>query len=398
MEAKKLAKKLMSGIAVVIDDAFKEDSSTETKDKIFQLVKDLEEQWEIPFYKSDEIPSDSICVNLLQASSFILLDWKLWPGGTASLEKGGIEDNIKFLQKAKDYFIPVFIFTNEDPAVIKDELSSKNLYDQENIDKNFIFIERKTSLTDNSIFDSISSWIIQSASVYTLKHWEWAFYKAKRELFSSMYEKSPSWPKVFWSSYKQDGVDPSSSFIDLINNNMLARMETDIFEKSVLDGSPCEIEDKDLLRSVLEGASFIPDDRLSENDIKAGDMFKGPRQRYLINIRANCDCTAREGQSIDDVVLYCIKGKKMKKKEEQKSYNKTIGNFEERVWENIVSMVDNGETIRFDFRKLCQKKYSDIKAKRVGRLIHPYITRIQQRYALYLQRQGLPRIPEKAII
>ena len=390
-------KKLMSGIAVVIDDAYSEGSSTGNEDKIFQLVKDLGEQWEIPFYKTHEIPSDAVCGNLLQASSFILLDWKLWQGDAASLEKDGIEENIEFLQKAKEYFIPVFIFTNEDPEDIKHALSCKNLYDQENTGKNFIFIESKTSLADNGLFDSINSWINQSASVYTLKNWEWAFYEAKRKLFSSMYEKSPSWPKVFWSSYKQDGVDPSSSFIDLINNNMLARMETDIFEESVLDESPCEIKDKDILRSVLEGASFIPQDRLSGNDIKAGDMFKESRQHYLINIRANCDCTSRGEQNIDDIVLYCIRGKSMKKDKVQESYNENNGNFNDRVWGNIVSMVDNGQTIQFDFRELYQKKYGDIKGKRVGRLIHPYITRIQQRYALYLQRQGLPRIPEEAI-
>ena len=56
-----------------------------------------------------------------------------------------------------------------------------------------------------------------------------------------------------------------------------------------------------------------------------------------------------------------------------------------------------GKTVRFDFRKFQVKQFSDVKDQRIGRLLHPYLTRIQQRYALYLQRQGLPRIPEEAV-
>ena len=53
--------------------------------------------------------------------------------------------------------------------------------------------------------------------------------------------------------------------------------------------------------------------------------------------------------------------------------------------------------MRFDFRRFHVKQFSEVKDLRIGRLLHPYLTRIQQRYALYLQRQGLPRIPEKAV-
>ena len=42
-------------------------------------------------------------------------------------------------------------------------------------------------------------------------------------------------------------------------------------------------------------------------------------------------------------------------------------------------------------------KYSKVKAGREGRLLHPYVTRVQQRYALYARRQALPRIPEAAV-
>ena len=85
----------------------------------------------------------------------------------------------------------------------------------------------------------------------------------------------------------------------------------------------------------------------------------------------------------------------MSENEIQKNYQG--GHFAERVWESIAFSLHEGKTVRFDFRKFDKKKFSDIKDKREGRLIHPYITRIQQRFALCLQRLGLPRIPEEAI-
>ncbi len=385
-------KKLMSGIAVVIDDSL-EKNGTAKSDKIGKIVEKIKDQ-EIPLYIENEIPSDLTCNNLLRSASFVLLDWKLWSDDSSELESKGIQDNIDFLIRAKSHFIPVFIFTNEDPEDIKDEICPHGLYDKEHVGKNFIFIERKSDLTEGEgdLFGLINNWINKNASVYTLKAWEQAFYEAKRNLFSSMYEKSPSWPKVFWSSYKKDGADPSSSMVNLINNNILARMETDIFADRVLSKRPYAIGSEDI-KSVLEGASFIKD--LPDSDIRSGDLFKCEKE-YLINIRADCDCLPRgKNKTVDSIELFCLKGKPLGNNKVKDLYN--MGHFNERVWQSIVFGVNGGETIEFDHRNLIKKPFSELKNKRVGRLIHPYITRIQQRYAFFLQRQGLPRIPEEAI-
>ena len=390
-------KNLMSGIAVVIDDALKEDGADDGG-RILQITDAIRNEWAITFYKTHEIPSAEICRNLLKSASFILLDWKLWPNGAATLEAAGIENNIQFLGQAKDYFVPVFIFTNESPADIINAISPHGLYDNQNPGKNFIFIERKKSLTGNKLFNSIKRWVNGNASVYTLKAWEQAFHEAKKDVFGSMYGKSPSWPRVFWSSYKEDGADPSFSLVTLINNNLLARMETDIFEKSVLGKRPYRIDGEDI-KPVLEGASFIPEEKLPENNVKAGDLFKKSENagNYLLNVRADCDCIPRQGKTIDSVELYCIEGKSMNPKQVKESFMKKYGTFNEQVNQAILFGIHDGKTIQFNFGKLVSKKFHEVKNKRVGRITHPYITRIQQRYALYLQRQGLPRIPEKAI-
>ena len=271
------------------------------------------------------------------------------------------------------------------------------MYDAEKSESNFIFIKSKSELAEKSdIFDSIEEWIERNASVYALKAWEREFYESKRALFSSMYTKSPDWPRVFWKSYRDDGADPGSSLANLINDNLSGRFRTDIFEKHILSSgfSSARMED---LRSLIQEASFVGKDNLPDDEIRSGDLFKMPKGKYLINIRPDCDCVPRENvETADDVELYCLEGRKLSEEKLNESYQN--GHFQERVWESISFSLHEGKTVRFDLRKLEKIKFSKIKNKRVGRLIHPYITRIKQRYASYMQREGLPRIPKEAIV
>ena len=394
-------KSLMSGIAVVIDDKLKntatdQSDNDENRDPIIKIVERLQQEWNLPFYASNEIPSEETWPNLLQTASFILLDWKLWPTNAPELEKRGVEKNIEFLKQAKDYFVPIFIFTNEDPADVKNELP-ECVYREESQGNNFIFLQRKADLiTDDTLnFSAIESWIRQNASVYVLKAWEQAFYAAKKELFSSMYKRSPDWPRVFWKAYKDDSVDPSSSLTHLINDSLRGRIRTDKFEAEILDAPPADVRREDLLKLINE-TSFLGTRTLPENEIRCGDLFQSPEKKFLLNLRPDCDCVPREDQNIDKVKLYCIEGEKISDDELSEQYQN--GHFEERVWESVAFAIYDGKSVQFNFNKLRVKRFSEIKSERVGRLLHPYLTRIQQRYGLYLQRQGLPRIPKEAIL
>ncbi len=385
-------KELLSGIAVVIDDALKKEKDEGNGDRIFDIIDKIKEQ-DIPLYMESEIPSDKTCDSLLRSASFVLLDWKLWEAVGDTLEKKKIEENIEFLDRAKRHFTPVFILTNENIDDIEQHLDCCKFYDKKDSRKNFIFIEDKHRMNIDNVFNPIKEWMSTNASVYTLKAWEQAFYKAKEDFFCSMYEKSPSWPIVFWSSYKEDGVEPSSLIANLINNNVLARMNNSIFKESVLNREQGETDreqnniDPQDVKSVLAGSIFIPEENLSKDEIRAGDIFKKKRNKYLINIRADCDCIPRDETSLDDIALLCIEGSSVNPK---KVYDL------ERVWQSIVFGIDK-KTVQFDFRKFISIKYGNVCCKRVGRLNHPYITRVQQRFAFYLQRQGLPRIPEEVI-
>lgn len=384
---------LLSGIAVVIDDKIEEDQD-ENDDLILKIVNRLEQEWNLPFYKAKQIPPEDTWPNLLQAASFILLDWKLWPNSSSELEKL----NIEFIRQAKDYFVPVLIFTNEDPEDIKGKLPD-DIYQEETAEKNFVFVQRKEELLYGDELDSgaIEQWVKKNASVYALKTWEQVFHAAKKDLFSSMYARSPDWPKVFWKAYGEDDVDPSSSLTHLINDNLRGRMHTNAFEAEILDAAPVEVPREDLQELIGEISFISFQDDVPANEIRCGDLFQISGKRYLLNIRPDCDCVSRDGQRIDRVELYCLEGEAMSDEELKDSYRGRLGQFEEHVGESIAFSIHERKSVRFRFKKLRIKRFADIKSQRIGRLLHPYITRIQQRYALYLQRQGLPRIPEAAV-
>lgn len=386
---------LLSGIAVVIDDKIDVDAGDDgnvADDSIVEIVQRFEKEWNLPCYKARSMPPEEMWPGLLQTASFVLLDWKLWPNGASQLEQSGIEKNVRFLEQAKAYFVPVFIFTNENPEDVKVHLPT--IYREETAEKSFVFIQRKGELLSNGDLDleAVERWMRGNASVYALKAWNRTFLAARKELFGAMYAKSADWPKVFWKAYEDDGVDPGSSLMHLINDNLRGRMRTGSFEAEVFAGVGADVSGKDL-RMLIAEASFQLRSALPTNEIRCGDLFKVSTDKYLLNMRPDCDCVPRGGEDVD---LYCIAGKRMRDAELHEQYRE--GHFNERVWESIAFSVYGERSVRFDFRKFSVEKYSRWREKHIGRLLHPYLTRLQQRYALFLQRQGLPRIPEGAVL
>ena len=385
-------KDLMSGIAVVIDDkidgcAGGDEDERQGDDLIVEIVRRLEQEWNLPCCTRREIPPEDTWAGLLHGASFILLDWKLWPSGTEELEKHGIERNIRFIRQANAYLVPVFIFTNENPNDVRNALPEKSL----------VFIQAKRELLSNDSLDldAVERWMRGNASVYALKTWDRAFREARKDLFGSMYAKSPDWPKVFWNAYEEDGVDPSFSLTHLINDSLRGRMRTTAFEPEILSGSRSGTSSvsKEDLRALIHETIFQSTN--SEDQIRCGDLFRQPEGKFLLNIRPDCDCIPRDGSGQDAVDLYCIEGKKMSDPKLRDKYHK--GSFIEQVNESIVFAAFENKSFLFKFKTLRVEKFGKLKERRIGRLLHPYMTRIQQRYAMFLQRQGLPRIPEAAI-
>ncbi len=400
------ANNIFDGFAVIIDDQIGKEEK-----EINNLIKQIKNR-NMPCVTYSELPELDITKHFANIS-FLLLDWKLQPDNLAEHVPEGVvvpnalneiaeEENISFLKKMQDsFFIPIFIFTNEDIDRVENILHENGLYKKGK--PNTIFIKRKRDLFGSvKLFRTLEKWIKDNPSIYVLKKWEMQYRVAKTQLFKDFYSMSPFWPNILWKNFREDGVNMAQELGEIITKNIYSRMAPFSFNDNTLK-KRSKIPSKTEIRSVLEGERFIRKDQMDSNSIASGDLFEikenGKKKIYL-NIRPDCDCIPdrnNTNSSIDDVELYLLKGSKLSPKKEKETFNKKYGNFSELDNQTIVFSMLNGNTFDFRFKDITKKKWKDIKNKRIGRLQPPYITRVQQRYSLYLQRQGLPRIPDKAI-
>ena len=389
---------LNTGIAVVIDDEIGKKAAN-----INNLIEQIQKQ-NMPCLTYKDLPEIGT-IEHLDGVSFLLLDWKLQTDlDQATIEgvklpdaliKSEVDKIITFLKKLKEScFIPIFIFTNESVHKVIEELKTHSLYHDNK--PNYIFVKSKKDLTGHSkLFKTIEGWIKKTPSIYILKAWEKEYRRAKNKLFHDFYRISPNWPIILWQSFSEDGVNMSLELGEVITKNLYTRMSPFDFDIKILNKQNKKAP-KEEIRKVVEGERFILNGGLHQDSIAAGDVFK-VSDKFFLNIRPDCDCITRAETNNQDIELYLLGGSKLSDKQEKKLYRKQYGNFSEIDGQTIVFSMIDGKTYDFRFKNLAIKKWAELKDKRIGRLLPPYITRIQQRYALYLQRQGLPRTPNKAV-
>lgn len=95
--------------------------------------------------------------------------------------------------------------------------------------------------------------------------------------------------------------------------------------------------------------------------------------------------------------MYLIKGTALTNAQAKGLFDPKYGNFKEHNNEAIIGPLMKNKFYAFKFQELIVKKYKDVKKYKIGRILPPFIRHITERYALYLQRQALPRIPNQAI-
>ncbi len=400
-------KELFRGVAVVIDDEINDSDAN-----IGNIVRQIESA-DIPILKYTELPSEKV-IRHFQNLSFLLLDWRLIKENVTNdeiaegvtipdtLQVYDAKGNIEFIKKLNEKcFCPIFIFTNEDADSIQSSLNEEKLMAADRPSN--LFIQSKSDLqNENDLFNKVSGWLQSTPSVYVLKEWEREYQNSKTRLFSEFHIINPAWPTIMWKNFEADGANKSLEMGELISRNLHSRMTPFEFNNEILDKNS-EVP-RGELRKVLEGERFLNKNSLHDDDISTGDLFKEEYQdngetkyRYYLNIRAQCDLL--RSNNADKVELYCLKGRIFDENKINNEGGSSIieGQFIEKINNSIVPFLDGGQIIEFLFRDIKPKKWKDLKEKRVGRLLPPYINRIQQRYALYMQRQGLPRIPDAAI-
>ncbi len=391
---------LFHGIAVIIDDEI--DDATKAIYKIKQAI----ENEGCHVVRLSELPHAKGVPNFREASFFVL-DWNLYGAKlkTIAAEDGitipetmaadNEADIIKFLRELKKVrFAPVFIFTDEPVESVREKLRAySDIYDE--ADPSHLLVMSKSQVNETGLFEVLSTWMKSAPSVYVLKKWEKAYEKAKNDMFLDFYMKSAQWPMVLWKNFDEDSVPPAALIGDLISRNLASRMapfDCDLAKFAHLEEEIAKDQAayQETVRKVFEGERFIADTGLIANAFAPGDIFS-TAEGYFINIRPICDCIARGNTKVDTIELYLLRGTEVPLSELK--YDRDNGLIPEKDNESFVFPVFESKALCFKYRKIYTKKWKDLKTGRIGRLLPPYLTRLQQRFSAYLQRPGLLRLP-----
>ena len=128
---------LFSGIGVVIDEAIH--VHEQTPNRIQKIVQSIKSKY-IPVIEYEELPDDNE-ISRLHSISFLILDWNL--SGTRPIPEDTIKNNIEFIKKIFEIcYVPLFIFSDEDPHTIEVALSEQNITSQNCP----IFIKKKENI------------------------------------------------------------------------------------------------------------------------------------------------------------------------------------------------------------------------------------------------------------
>ncbi|ASS37708.1 hypothetical protein [Mogibacterium pumilum] len=432
--------KLFQGIAVIFDDEINDPTST-----IYTIKKNIQSK-NIPVAVYNEMPRQEIIPSLSNAA-FVILDWDYTNSklDVESSERVSIpielkanqeQDLIQFISKLLcEIFIPVFIFTSKSVDSIKTTLRDAKLWNDDK--ENRIFIKQKNDInTEAQLFEEIENWIKAMPSVYVLKEWEKNISKSKDAMFIELYGYSPNWVKIIWDMLKEDSIENHREFGEFVTRNLNNRIGTYEFDENII-GAERGISPEEL-RRVVEGERYLFYDTQPEQAY-TGDLFEDDNEYYL-NIRAQCDLSRRDVDSGEyNPKLYCIKGKKLRSKDivtddirmtteetlifdkcksfsldemceickdndELKKFNKNFtkyrngiffrkGTFLERNDKVILGCVAGKQALQFNL-DISIKEFNDVKDKRIGRILPPYITRIQQKCAQNMVREGVMPVPE----
>ena len=388
---------LFKGIALVIDNGIG------TEEQIDRILKNITDGGG-HYVSMTELPKDDYDLDHFAKVAFFIMDWNMLNETgvklPAQIEKDMIARNIAFLKRlGKSRHAPVFIFTNDEPDDVAEALNEDPDLLRSVRDKH-ILVRRKSEVMDR-LYDVLEGeYAATIPSVLTLKTWENAYHKAANELFMDLHNRTPYWPVLMWQTFGADDVPEEFEMIRLINRLVESRMgpmglDLKPFISKLEEHAKEDEQDyRQSMYRVLEGERFLRNERLTEKIFAPGDVFRFPlpdgRDSYYINIRAECDCL----HGSDDTDLYLLRAKEVEGAEKQ--INTEFGNItSEKDNEAIVYAMFGGTTfsVKFKDMKIMKIKKIGQDATRVGRLLPPFMTRVQQRYAAYIQRPGLPRIP-----
>lgn len=412
MSSTQVIDELFVGPAVVVDDTLGRDDCT-----MRPIIEQIEAQ-KIPVHGESTLPPLE-AIKHWRSFSLIVLDWELFPTaeGAGTLAPGiSLPDSLhdengakvaEFVKALLDaLYAPIFIFSSQSIDTIMSELTTRLGMSEDQI-RERIMIRSKSDMSA-SLFEALTAWVSSRPSIYALKSWDFGYEVAKKELFADLHASSPNWPKVIWATSGLDSVNPHSQLSETITRNILHRFRPLVFDSSVFEARDDELaEPPDALRRVIHRQSVIAESALHDDVLMPGDFFYSRPDEslppsILINVTPACDLVPRKGATSDEVELTLVKAdlipdaeyaskKQIEAVEKERSNDFSSSHL-------LYVLTDSARPYRVRFKSWSRSTWGVLKATRQGRLLEPHITQLQQKFALYFHRQGLPRLPDHYFI
>lgn len=391
---------LLTGAVAFIDDEIEDSSSV-----AFQLLQEIRATGR-PVAAAPDVPDDpEPWFDHWERLAYIVIDWDLSPGSMGMTGGATLSDFQR--QRLYDFiallmgriYCPVFIVSAEDTESIEKQISQNSalLRADGALDERIKVFPKQVVL--NHLDTYVSEWVGKSPALSALTAWDKEQSRAVNRLFVDLNEGAPDWPVYIWQAASADEVDQAYELTTAINTNLINRFQPIEFDPEVMSKDPQDGSGA-ARRRVSQGRTAIPSSALSDRMVLPGDIFKFDDARggeVWINVSPACHTVGRvikrnpDGSEEHEAVrLHLLRGVKQ-------AWPKNAGDLrnmdsKDRSNSLVLHTVLDGEPYKFTFADARIESWSDVKALRVARLLPPFITRLQQLHAAYIQSEGLPKV------
>ena len=388
---------LFVGPAVVVDDKIDDPDGGMTA-----VVEQIHSAG-MPVLKLTALP-DREQVPQWRGFALIAIDWDLeglgqMPAGVAA-PPGLNEENAAsvsgFIGRILDeLYVPVFVLTNEDVEFVRQELAQRIEREPEQIAGRVLVASKESAGTN--LLEMLEDWVRAHPAIYAVKRWEYEHEHAKRRMFADFEAAGAVWPRVLWNTSVADSVNAHFELTETISRNILHRLAPVVFDEEVMEADDASEESLPVVRAIIHRRSVIAGDVLHGDVLMPGDFFAtdDPSRPYVVNVTPICDLVPREeGATIDDIemiLLPCVMvdAADYSSSDKLKRFVKRTEATRELLW----VLQEDGQPFWVDFKGWRLGQWRHYKVRRVGRLLDPYVSVLQERFGLHIHRTGTPRLP-----
>lgn len=401
MNTEEILNLFKNSTALIIDDQI-----YDLRTRINKLKTDFEKKG-ISFVCYDNIPDNSLWASF-DSLSFVIVDWSFNRKAIDGVELGPElireqqQEVVQFIEfLINRYFMPIFIFSQEHISPIKDTLAHNSSI-KTAMEKKQIVIKSKKKLSASTVEDIICEWCKYNPAVYTLKILDTSLQKARQNLLSTLNAYDNEWPLIVYQTLKKDeSVEINEEFSEFLLNALIGRIPSILYDESIM-GEKLKKKNRTELIELYSKAKVVSYDQGQPLGLHTGDIYEyidnsTQAKYYIVNITARCDLRKKK--------MLLLKGRPITLRD--KDFDPNYGLIERKTSALVPSFLGN-ECVEFRYDSYFTKKLvpsstelligeNQDKKKyiRVGKLVHPYITLLQEGYSHFICRHGMTRHPDE---